>query len=67
MTTVTQRIGPGLLKIDGRVCMRCVARQGGVCEHSGKAIKRGDKVYRLWGSPIDRGKRWLASEIEKLG
>jgi hypothetical protein len=57
---------PGLVKIDGKPAIRCIARKGTFCSHSGKPINRGDRLYRHLFDTMEHGKRWLASKIEVI-
>jgi len=66
MTTVTDRIGKRLVKIDGRPCVKGAARKETICKHSKRTIEAGDVIYRPIDNRIGRHDRWLASEIEKL-
>ena len=66
MTTVSHRLAPSLVAINGEQCKRCIARKPTQCAHSGKPINPGDKVYRPMGHTVNRNKRYLALEIDSI-
>lgn len=64
MLTVSRRIHPGLVYINGVPCMKAKARKATTCVHSRQPIKPGDMVYRPFSNSDVRSARWLATVVE---